>query len=94
MNRPNSTAPNSSRLIGASLLMVVAQLAVIYVPALHPIFKSSPLPLPDLLTCFGLGSVVPWWWRSRNGWRPPAASMETASVSLARKGGGGADIME
>ena len=32
------------KLIGAILLTVVAQLAVIYVPALHPIFKTSPLP--------------------------------------------------
>jgi Ca2+-transporting ATPase len=45
-------------MLGAVLLMVLLQLAVIYVPALNPIFKTQPLPLPDLLVCFGLSSLV------------------------------------
>jgi Ca2+-transporting ATPase len=46
------------QLLGAVLLTVAAQLAVIYVPALQPIFKTSPLPLTDLVICFALGAVV------------------------------------
>lgn len=39
-------------------LTLAAQLAVIYVPALSPIFKTSPLTLADLLGCIALGAVV------------------------------------
>jgi Ca2+-transporting ATPase len=46
------------QLLGAVLLTMAAQLAVIYVPALQPIFRTSPLPLMDLAICFGLGAVV------------------------------------
>ena len=46
------------QLLGAVLLTVAAQLTVIYVPALNPIFKTSPLPVLDLLICFALGAVV------------------------------------
>jgi Ca2+-transporting ATPase len=45
-------------LLGAVLLTVGLQLAVIYVPALNPIFKTQPLPLFDLAVCFGLSSLV------------------------------------
>lgn len=40
------------------LLTVVLQLAVIYVPALHPIFHTQALPLPDLLVVLTLSSLV------------------------------------
>jgi Ca2+-transporting ATPase len=45
-------------LLGAIALTVAAQFTVIYVPALNPIFKTAPLPIADLLTCFALGSLV------------------------------------
>ena len=45
-------------LLGAIALTVAAQFAVIYVPALNSIFKTSPLPIADLLTCCALGSLV------------------------------------
>jgi Ca2+-transporting ATPase len=45
-------------MLGAVLLMVVLQLAVIYVPALNPIFKTQPLPVMDLVICFALSSLV------------------------------------
>ena len=57
-SQPDDRLTTNLQLIGAILLTVVAQLAVIYVPTLSPIFKTSPLSLPDLLMCFGLGSVV------------------------------------
>ena len=45
-------------MLGAVLLTVGLQLAVIYVPFLNPIFHTQPLPLADLLVCFALGSLV------------------------------------
>ncbi len=45
-------------MLGAVLLTVAMQLAVIYLPALNPIFKTQPLPLFDLGVCFALSSVV------------------------------------
>jgi len=45
-------------MLGAVLLTVGLQLAVIYVPALNPIFKTQPLPLLDLAVCLGLSSLV------------------------------------
>ncbi len=45
-------------LIGAIALTVALQLAVIYLPALNPIFHTAPLPLRDLLICLGLPLVV------------------------------------
>jgi Ca2+-transporting ATPase len=45
-------------LLGAILLTVGLQLAVIYVPFLHPIFKTQPLPLFDLAVCFAVSSLV------------------------------------
>jgi Ca2+-transporting ATPase len=46
------------QLLGAILLTVAAQLAVIYVPTLQPVFRTTPLPLTDLVICFALGAVV------------------------------------
>ncbi len=45
-------------MLGAVLLMVALQLMVIYVPALNAIFHTQPLPLPVLLGCFALSSLV------------------------------------
>jgi Ca2+-transporting ATPase len=45
-------------MLGAVLLTVGLQLAVIYVPFLNPIFKTQPLPLFDLAVCFAASSLV------------------------------------
>ncbi|WP_428623728.1 calcium-translocating P-type ATPase, PMCA-type [Sedimenticola sp.] len=45
-------------LLGAVLLTVALQLAVIYVPALNPLFNTQPLPLFDLGVCFALSSLT------------------------------------
>ncbi len=45
-------------LLAAVLLTLTAQLAIIYVPALQPVFKTASLPLPDLLGCIALGAVT------------------------------------
>jgi len=45
-------------MLGAVLLTVGLQLAVIYVPFLQPIFKTQPLPLFDLAVCFAASSLV------------------------------------
>jgi Ca2+-transporting ATPase len=37
---------------------LVLQLAVLYVPALQPWFRTVPLPLHDLLTVFAMGTIV------------------------------------
>jgi Ca2+-transporting ATPase len=41
--------------IGAT---IIAQLLVIYVPALNEVFKTAPLSLTELAACFGMGSLV------------------------------------
>ena len=45
-------------MLGAVLLTVGLQMAVIYHPALNPIFKTQPLPMFDLAVCFALSSLV------------------------------------
>jgi Ca2+-transporting ATPase len=45
-------------MLGAVLLTVGLQMAVIYMPALNPIFKTQPLPMYDLGVCFALSSLV------------------------------------
>jgi len=45
-------------LLGAVLLTLGLQLAVIYTPALNPIFNTQPLPLFDLAVCFALSSLL------------------------------------
>jgi Ca2+-transporting ATPase len=45
-------------MLGAVILTVGLQLAVIYVPALNLVFKTAPLPLVDLLACVAISSLV------------------------------------
>ena len=45
-------------MLGAVSLTVVLQLLVIYVPALNAVFHTEPLPLPVLIGCFALSSLV------------------------------------
>jgi Ca2+-transporting ATPase len=45
-------------LLGAILLTVLAQLAVIYLPTLNTVFRTVPLSLPELAACFAMGSIV------------------------------------
>lgn len=45
-------------MLGAVLLTVGLQMAVIYHPALNPIFRTQPLPMYDLAVCFALSSLV------------------------------------
>ena len=45
-------------MLGAVLLALSLQLAVIYVPALNPIFKTQPLPAFDLAVCLAVSSLV------------------------------------
>ena len=64
---------SNPQLLGAVILTVLLQLAVIYVPIFNPIFNTLPLPLGDLFICFALGSVVyvaveTEKWFTRKGW--------------------------
>jgi Ca2+-transporting ATPase len=45
-------------MLGAVLLTLLLQMAVIYVPALNPVFHTQPLPLFDLAVCLALSSLV------------------------------------
>jgi Ca2+-transporting ATPase len=45
-------------MLGAIILTVGLQMAVIYVPALNPVFHTRPLPLLDLVVCLLLSSLV------------------------------------
>jgi len=45
-------------LLGAVVLTVALQLAVIYVPALQSLFRTAPLDPAELLMCFALAGVV------------------------------------
>jgi Ca2+-transporting ATPase len=49
---------NNLPLLGAVLLTLLLQLAVIYVPALNDIFHTQPLPMFDLVVCLLLSSLV------------------------------------
>ena len=46
--------PLIAAVVGTALL----QLATLYLPFLNPIFKTTPLPLSELLLCLGLSSVL------------------------------------
>ena len=45
-------------MLGAVILTVGLQMAVIYVPALNSIFHTQPLPMFDLAVCLLLSSLV------------------------------------
>ena len=45
-------------MLAAVVFTLAAQLAVIYMPALNAIFHTQPLPLPDLMACLALSSLV------------------------------------
>jgi Ca2+-transporting ATPase len=45
-------------MLGAVILTVVMQLAVIYLPSFNALFHTRPLPLFDLVVCLGLSSLV------------------------------------
>lgn len=45
-------------LLGAFLLTVVLQLATIYVPFLNPVFRTSPLSLPELTVTLAASTIV------------------------------------
>ncbi len=45
-------------MLGAVMLTLLLQLAVIYTPALNAIFHTQPLPMFDLAICLGLSSLV------------------------------------
>ncbi len=45
-------------LLGAVLLTFVLQMATVYVPVLHPIFKTQALSLSELCICMGAAAVV------------------------------------
>jgi Ca2+-transporting ATPase len=42
----------------AIAITILAQLAVIYVPALNTVFKTHPLTIGELLMCCAVGSTV------------------------------------
>jgi Ca2+-transporting ATPase len=46
-------------LLGAVVLTCALQLATLYVPALHPIFKTEPLSAVELVSCLALSAIVP-----------------------------------
>ncbi len=45
---------------GAVILTLSLQMAIIYVPFLQPIFKTTALTLPELAICLGASTVVFW----------------------------------
>ena len=49
---------SNAPLVGAVLATLLLQLAVIYVPALNPVFKTEPLTLAELAVCTTLPALV------------------------------------
>jgi Ca2+-transporting ATPase len=45
-------------LLGAVVITVALQLCVIYIPFLNGIFRTAPLDIPELVTCFLLSSII------------------------------------
>ena len=45
-------------LLGAVLLTLALQLAVLYLPPLQSIFRTAPLALDELLLCVGLAALL------------------------------------
>jgi len=50
----------NKQLIGAVLLTLGLQMAVIYVPFLQDVFRTQALTIKELLLCLGLSSIVFW----------------------------------
>jgi len=50
----------NKQLVGAVLLTLSLQMAVIYIPFLQDIFRTQSLSLTELLICIGLSSIVFW----------------------------------
>jgi P-type Ca2+ transporter type 2C len=50
----------NKQLVGAVLLTLFLQMAVIYVPFLQDIFSTQALSIKELLICIGLSSIVFW----------------------------------
>lgn len=65
-------------LLGLAALVVVAQFAALYIPALQTYLNTVPLSLPDLLFCAAAGAVVfvyaeiEKWFQRRSEWQIPA----------------------
>ncbi|QXP86405.1 cation-translocating P-type ATPase [Methylococcus capsulatus] len=60
-------------LLGAVLLTFLLQMAVLYIPALHPIFRTEALEPHELAACLVLSTLVFWAvelekWMRRRGW--------------------------
>ncbi|HEY3309935.1 MAG TPA: cation-translocating P-type ATPase [Desulfuromonadaceae bacterium] len=49
---------SNKSLLFAILLTFVLQMAIVYVPFLNPVFRTTPLPLKDLLIVLALSAVV------------------------------------
>ena len=45
-------------LLGAVLVTVVLQFAVVYIPLLNPVFNTAPLTLPEVAVCLILSSIA------------------------------------
>ncbi|WP_374547215.1 cation-translocating P-type ATPase, partial [Rhodoblastus sp.] len=76
-------------LLGAVLLTVVLQLAVIYLPSLNAIFRTSPLSLPELAACLALSSLTFFIvemekWLARRGWIYKSAAPHPIEAPRAR----------
>lgn len=50
----------NKQLVGAVLLTLGLQIAVIYIPFLQDIFRTQALSIQELLLCLGLSSIVFW----------------------------------
>ena len=50
----------NKQLVGAVLLTLGLQMAVIYIPFLQDIFSTQALNMKELLLCLGLSSIVFW----------------------------------
>ena len=80
---------SNPQMLGAVLLTVGLQLAVVYVPVLQTIFGTTPLPLDDLLLAVGAAVVVlvaveVWKWASRRQTAADTAREPMVTVPTAR----------
>jgi Ca2+-transporting ATPase len=49
---------SNKALLGAIILSILMQLAVVYVGPLNTVFKTQPLTLGELAACVGISSIV------------------------------------